>query len=171
MCVRVAVLSGLLVVALLFTSDRSPGQQPPGGPPEVDTRAKIRELEARVARLEKLLAATPPAAPVAPEAVPFGDVVVNLKVDSHNRYLRVKIALTADAPVRQEVAGAVTRKRAELRSWLISHLSDQTLKDVSGSAGVDRLRDAVKREFGRILFPGRAPNPIREVLFEEYIVQ
>ncbi len=159
------MLGGLLVGATLSASHTS--GQTPAGKAEPDTATRLRELEARVAKLEKRLAGSA----VVSEEIPFGEVVANLHEERLNRYLRMKIALKADEGVRLEVADAVTRRKAELKSWLLGYLADHSLGEVSGTKSFNRLRDAVRDEFGRRLFPGGQPNPIREVLFEEYFVQ
>jgi flagellar FliL protein len=167
MTVRVTVLCGLLA-AVVATASPISGQPQPVGKGEPDAAARLRELETRLDRLEKRLAAAEAARP---EEVLFGDVVVNLKEDRMNRYLRVRIAVKPADGARQEVADAVARRKVELKTWLIGHLADQTLADVSGGRNFNRLREVVRDEFARRLFPGRQPNPIREVLFDEYVVQ
>jgi flagellar protein FliL len=167
MRIRVVVLGGLLLAGAALTTSTTVGQPTPAGKAAPDAATRLRELEARVAQLEKRLGA----GVATPEEIPFGEVVVNLQEERMNRYLRVKIAVAADPASRQDVADGLTRKRAELKTWLIGYLADQSLADVAGGRNFNRLRAVVGEEFGRRLFPDRRPNPIREVLFEEYVVQ
>jgi flagellar basal body-associated protein FliL len=103
-------------------------------------------------------------------AIPFGDVVVNLAEDRMNRYLRMKIALKVDEEEEKAAILLVTKHKAALKSKLISYLSGKSLKDVSGSVGVNKLQREILERFEDILYPD-AESRLREVLFEEYVVQ
>jgi flagellar FliL protein len=103
-------------------------------------------------------------------AVPFGDVVVNLAEDRMSRYLRVKIALKVDAEDEKAATALVTKHKAAMKSKLISHLAGKSLKDVSGSVGVNRLQREILEKFEDILYPD-GDSKLRDVLFEEYVVQ
>src|SRR5437879_267533 len=72
--------------------------------------------------------------------VPFGEVVVNLAEERLTRYLRVKIILVIDGNQEKPHTEKITKVKATMKSWLISHLTDKSLKEVSGGAGVNRLR-------------------------------
>lgn len=102
--------------------------------------------------------------------VPFGDVVVNLNEERMSRYLRVKIVLTVDAAREKAATDELAKSRPQLKSWLISHLSGKSLKDVAGSVGVKRLQRELLEHFDEVLYPN-GDGPLREVLFEEYVVQ
>ena len=159
---RTFSLAGVVVVVALSLSPNRAKSDPPS---EDALRAKVRELEDRLARVEKQLL-TP-----APESIPFGELTVNLKEERLQRYLRIKIALQVDETSYKETSALVTKKKAEMRNWAITFLSDKSLKDVSGSKGVEGLQEALKKAFGEILAPGAKKNPIKNVLFEEYVVQ
>lgn len=103
-------------------------------------------------------------------AVPVGDVSVNLAEERMTRYLRLKVAVQVPEADEHKVHEHVEKNKAALKSWMISHVAGKSLKDVSGTAGVQRLQREILERFDDILYPD-AESPIRNVLFEEYIVQ
>jgi flagellar FliL protein len=105
-----------------------------------------------------------------PGFVPFGDVVVNLAEERLTRYLRVKLILVVDASQEKAITELVTKNKAILKNWLISHMSDKSLAEVSGATGVNRLRREIQDQFNALLFPDGSEK-IRDVLFEEFVVQ
>jgi flagellar FliL protein len=105
-----------------------------------------------------------------PAFVPVGDVVVNLSEERLTRYLRVKLILVVDESQEKVVKDLFDKNKAILKNWLISHLSDKTLAEVSGASGVNRLRREIQDQFNAILFPDGSEK-IRDVLFEEFVVQ
>ena len=157
---RTLVLAALAVVAFSLSPTSARPQ-----PKEPDLATRVRELEERLAVVEKKLARPQD------EVVPLGDVTVNLSEERLMRYLRLKIAFKVDAAAHRELTGLVAAKKAELRSWAITHLAGKSVKDVSGSAGVAKLQAELRDGFGKILQGDRKENPVREVLFEEYVVQ
>ena len=102
--------------------------------------------------------------------VPVGDVVVNLSEERMTRYLRIKVAVQVEAEAEAKVKEHVEKHKAALKSWMISHIAGKTLKDVSGTVGVNRLQREILERFDDILYPA-GDSPIRAVLFEEYVVQ
>jgi flagellar basal body-associated protein FliL len=102
--------------------------------------------------------------------VPFGDVVVNLAEERMTRYLRLKVAVLVDAESEKDVTEKLTKQKAAVKSKLIAHLAGKSLKDVSGSVGVNRLQREVLEWFEDVLYPDGGSH-IRAVLFEEYVVQ
>lgn len=105
-----------------------------------------------------------------PAFVPVGDVVVNLSEERLTRYLRVKLILAVDQSQEKTVKDLFDQNKAILKNWLISHLSDKTLAEVSGASGVNRLRREIQDQFNAILFPDGSEK-IHDVLFEEFVVQ
>ena len=105
-----------------------------------------------------------------PKFVEFGDLVVNLSEQRMTRYLRVKLMLQVTAEEMDDATKAVEQKKIILRNWLIGYLSDKTLDEVRGQAGVNRLRREIQDHFNTILFPD-GHDRIRDVLFEEFNVQ
>jgi len=102
--------------------------------------------------------------------VPFGDMVVNLADERAMRYLRVKLAVLVDANKEKEVSDLLAKKKPAVKSKLISHLAGKTLKDVSGTIGVNRLQREILERFDEVLYP-EGHSPLRAILFEEYVVQ
>lgn len=145
----------------------------PAQPPKSDdgVALQLRLLEERAARAEERLARLEKATGVViPEHIPFGDLTVNLAEERQQRYLRLKLAIRVSDANHREMSALVTRKKAELRNAAITFLVGQSLKDVSGTSGVLKVQDGLKKGFGKILGDGKE-NPVLEVLFEEYIVQ
>ncbi len=104
------------------------------------------------------------------EAIPFGDIVVNLGEDRLNRFLRAKIMVAVEEHDAKEVTEMLTQQKAFLKSWLIGYLSDQSIADVTRKAGVNRLRREIREEFNARLFPN-GEELIVDVLFDEFVVQ
>jgi flagellar FliL protein len=102
--------------------------------------------------------------------VPFGDVVVNLAEERLTRYLRVKLVLVVAQAEEKEMTEEVTKNKAILKNWLIGYLSDKSLKEVNGTAGVNRLRREILEQFNSLLGAGRV-DKVHDVLFEEFVVQ
>jgi flagellar protein FliL len=102
--------------------------------------------------------------------IPFGDVVVNLSEERMTRYLRLKIVVTVDEAYESKATHAIEKQKAGLKTWIIGHVAGKTLKDVSGTVGVNRLQREIFERFEDTLYPG-GDGPLRDVLFEEYVVQ
>lgn len=105
-----------------------------------------------------------------PALIPFGEVVVNLGEERLTRYLRVKLLIVVDEAHQKETTELLTKQKPFLKSWLISYLSDQSLQEVSGAAGVNRVRREVRDQFNAMLFPNGA-ELIQDILFDEFVVQ
>src|SRR5262249_32968649 len=105
-----------------------------------------------------------------PAFVTFGEVQVNLAEERMTRFIRGELILVADTVHEKQVSDAVTKSKAILKNWLISYLSDKSIRDVTGGAGVNRSRREIQDQFNSVLFPDGSEK-IRDVLFEEYIVQ
>ena len=104
------------------------------------------------------------------EAIPFGDIVVNLGEDRLNRFLRAKIMVAVEEHDAKEVTELLTKQKAFMKSWLIGYLSDQSIADVTRKAGVNRLRREIREQFNAMLFPN-GEELIMDVLFDEFVVQ
>lgn len=102
--------------------------------------------------------------------VPFGEVVANLDDERMNRYLRCKLAVVVDAEGEKEVTERVTKKKAAVKSVLIALFSSKKLKDVGGKDGIQRLQREALEKFDDVLYPD-GESKLRDVLFEEYVVQ
>ena len=102
--------------------------------------------------------------------VPFGEVTVNLDEGRLNRYLRVSITLQIDKSDEESITKLLERRKAMLRNWLLSHLSDKAMDDVRGASGQNRLRREIADHFNTTLFSD-GYDRIHDVLFEEFNVQ
>ncbi len=102
--------------------------------------------------------------------VPFGDAVVNLAEDRLTRHLQVRITLLADGADEELVEQSLESNRAVLMNWLISYLSDKSLEEVRGAAGVNRARRDIQDRFNNLLFADGSER-VRDVLFEEFTVR
>ncbi|HTU22190.1 MAG TPA: flagellar basal body-associated FliL family protein [Gemmataceae bacterium] len=103
--------------------------------------------------------------------VPFGDpVVVNLNEDRLTRYLKIKLLLVVDASEEKTVNELVLKKKPALKNWLIANLSDKSLSEVSGAAGLNKMRREIWHQFNSELFPDGAEK-VLDIFFEEFVVQ
>jgi flagellar basal body-associated protein FliL len=102
--------------------------------------------------------------------VSFGEVTVNLAEERLTRYLRAKLVLVVEQKQEKAVTENMQKNKAILKNWLISHLRDKSIKEVSGAAGVNRLRREILEQFTTLLSPGDT-EPLQDVLFEEFVVQ
>jgi flagellar basal body-associated protein FliL len=163
----------VLMAVLGFTAIGSLAAEPVKKTPNKETeelRAKVAELEKRVAALEEQLR-------TAKDAIGSGhrpielEVVANIREPRLNRFLRCKIVVDVDPSDEKAVAEVVRTKKAVLRTWLIAHLSEQSIENLSRTKGQAKLRENIKREFNSLLYPGQAQGKIREVFFDEFVVQ
>ncbi|MBY0228234.1 MAG: flagellar basal body-associated FliL family protein [Gemmataceae bacterium] len=102
--------------------------------------------------------------------LPFGEAVVNLAEGRLSRYLRVKVVLVADTKAAKDLEEHLEQRKATLKNWLITHLSDKTLRDVTGRASINRARREILDRFAAELDPD-STGSLRDVLFEEFVVQ
>lgn len=102
--------------------------------------------------------------------VPFGELIVNLNEERLTRYLKVKILLVCDAREEKPLGDLVQKKKPLLRNWLIAHLSDKALQEISGAAGMNKLRREIWHQFNAELYPDGSER-IADIFFEEFVVQ
>jgi flagellar FliL protein len=102
--------------------------------------------------------------------VPFGEIIVNLNEDRLTRYLKVKILLVCDIREEKELTDLVQKKKPLLKNWLIAHLSDKSLQEVSGAAGMNKLRREMWHQFNTELYSDGSEK-ILDIFFEEFVVQ
>lgn len=105
-----------------------------------------------------------------PALISFGEVMVNLSEGRQNRFLRVKLILVVDESQEKPLTELVTKKKAFMKDWLISHLRDLSLEDASGKVSQNRLRREIRDQFNTLLFPDGSEK-IQDVLFEEFVIQ
>jgi flagellar protein FliL len=102
--------------------------------------------------------------------VPFSDLTVNLYEERLQRYLRIKVALLVEADAEKEVTDLVAKKKAAIKSAMLTHLSGKSVKDVSGPSGVTRTQRELLERLEDVLYPD-GNSRVKSVLFEEYVVQ
>jgi flagellar FliL protein len=102
--------------------------------------------------------------------VQFGEVVVNLNEDRLTRYLKVKILLVCDTREEKALTDLVVKRKPVLKNWLIAHLSDKSLQEVSGASGVNKLRREIWHQFNTELYSDGSEK-ILDIFFEEFVVQ
>lgn len=103
--------------------------------------------------------------------VTFGEpVIVNLNEDRLTRYLKIKILLVVDASEEKTVTDLVQKKKPALKNWLIANLSDKSLSEVSGTAGLNKMRREIWHQFNNELFPDGGEK-VLDIFFEEFVVQ
>lgn len=102
--------------------------------------------------------------------IPFGDVVANLAEDRLTRHLQARITLLANSADEKLIAETLETNRALLLNWLISYLSDKSLDEVRGAAGVNRARRDIQDKFNSLLFADGSEK-VRDVLFEEFTIR
>lgn len=107
---------------------------------------------------------------VKPAFVPFGETVVNIDEGRLNRYLRMSITLQVNEDKVAELTQKVEKRRAILKSWLLSYLSDRTMDEIRGAAGQNRLRREILENFNAVLSDDSS-EVIHDVLFEEFNIQ
>ncbi len=103
-------------------------------------------------------------------SIPFGEALVNLAEDRLTRHLHVRVTLLTHGADEATVEAALESNRAVLMNWLISYLSDKSLEEVRGAAGMNRARRDIQDRFNGLLFADGSEK-IRDVLFEEFTVR
>ena len=102
--------------------------------------------------------------------VPLGSVTVNLNEERMQRYLRTEIILQVEPEHAEQIQADAETHHAEIRSWLIKHLSDKSISDIRGSQGQDALAKEIQAGLTKVLGPDSG-NRITAVLFTEFNVQ
>jgi flagellar basal body-associated protein FliL len=105
-----------------------------------------------------------------PVSIPFGEAVVNLAEERLTRHLQVRITLLASGSDQELLESSLEDNRAILMNWLIGYLSDKSLEEVRGAAGVNRARRDIQDRFNSLLFADGSEK-VRDVLFEEFTVR
>ncbi len=108
--------------------------------------------------------------------LPFSDpekdpsIVINLNEGRLTRYLRISFSLQIPKSLELEFPKLLEAKKAQLRNWLLSEISDKDLEEIRGAAGQNRIRREIREHFNSVLFPD-GNDQIYDVLFEEFNVQ
>jgi len=107
------------------------------------------------------------------EYIPFEPVTVNLNEDNSTRYLRTTLVLAIKKDSRNDI-GKITKTITEGQPMLINaltvYLSEQTLTDVRGKQGLNKIRRAIQDEFNDKLWGDARPR-MDHVLLKEFKVQ
>lgn len=101
--------------------------------------------------------------------VDFGEVITNLKEEKSTRFVKIKIMMEIAGP-EQATNQLVEKNKIRLKSWLIDHLADQTVKDLEGKAGHERLRREIIEKFNEILYEDGSER-VRHVYFADFMIQ
>jgi len=64
--------------------------------------------------------------------------------------------LVVDIKEGRTLPSFLAKNKVVLKSWLIGYLSDRSLTEVSGAAGINRLRREIEDQFNNLLFPDGA---------------
>lgn len=92
------------------------------------------------------------------------EYTVNLADSGQRRYLKVSVAL---AYANKRLAKELGKRQAQIRDLMITTLRSQCADDLSGSEGLEALREEIKTAINGILDTGR----IYEVYFTSFLVQ
>lgn len=102
--------------------------------------------------------------------VSFGEAVVNLNEDRLTRYLKVKVLLVTDVRNEKPLAELIQKKKPVLKNWLLAHLADKSLQEVTGATGQNKLRREMWHQFNTELYPD-GTEKILDIFFEDFVVQ
>lgn len=91
---------------------------------------------------------------------------VNIKEGNGNRYLKIQILLVMDGP-EKDMTDLINKHKPFLKDWLISYLSDKSLKQLQGKAMQNSIRREIKVHFNDRISPDGSEK-ISEVLFAEF---
>ncbi len=119
---------------------------------------------------EEVIEVTEEAEPLAtPIFLPLDSFIVNLK--DGRRYLKTTIQLM----LSEEMANVyLTSRMVEVKDLVLSELQDLSVEDVKQAESREALRQRLISAISQI-FPAKPewedPEPIKKVLFEEFVVQ
>ena len=105
-----------------------------------------------------------------PAFIKMDEIIVNIKTESLNRYLKLVVTLQVDEDDLDDVQKEVDKKLSILRSWLLHYGSDKGMEDVRGAVGQNRMRREIQDHFNTVLFPD-GNDRIQDVLFEQFNIQ
>ena len=131
----------------------------------------VAELEKRVAALEERVGGQVASKSQRQALVPFESVVVNLKEENLTRYIRVSLLLGVDSDNKVAAEKAVTQLAPYLKDWLLDHLADKTISDLSDGKGQQELRQEIRAGINAQFSKHGQPEYLRQVLFDEYTIQ
>ena len=104
-----------------------------------------------------------------PIFLPLESFVVNLK--DGRRFLKTSIQLMLSQP---SAAAYLTMRMVEVKDIVMAELQELSVEDVKQSDAIEDLRQRLISAISQI-FPSKPewedPEPIRKVLFEEFVIQ
>lgn len=100
----------------------------------------------------------------------FGETVVNLGDGARNRYLQIQLSLQVDKLELEMITKSLESNKVPLQDWMLTYLSEKTLSDVSGAAGLNRIRRDILNQFNTVMFPDRYDR-IHDIKFTKVAVQ
>ena len=100
----------------------------------------------------------------------FGETVVNLGDGARNRYLQIQLSLQVNKLDLDMITKSLESNKVPLQDWMLTYLSEKTLEDVSGAAGLNRIRRDILNQFNTVMFPDRYDR-IHDIKFTKVAVQ
>ena len=99
--------------------------------------------------------------------VSFDTFVVNLADQRMDRFLKATVRAVVTDPELEELVNGDPLMRARTRDRIISILSSRTFSDVSSPTGKESLRREIATELNQLC----SGDPVKEILFAEFVVQ
>jgi flagellar basal body-associated protein FliL len=98
--------------------------------------------------------------------------VVNLNEERLTRYLSVAITVEADGRKVDvdKVRTKLDENRPKVRNTITEFLASKKVSEVQGGPNIAHLREEIKKELNKLLFPDE-PEKIKAVYFEEFSIQ
>ena len=97
-------------------------------------------------------------------------IIANLNEPKMQRYIHVVIILGVTKENHPHVNDLMGKRKEEVKSWLVTYLSNLSVEEVRGASNLSRIRREILDLLNEQLFPNQKPQ-ISLVLFEEFQVQ
>ncbi|MCY2926330.1 MAG: flagellar basal body-associated FliL family protein [Planctomycetota bacterium] len=97
-------------------------------------------------------------------------IIANLNEPKMQRYVHAVIILGVAKENHPHVNDLATKRKEEIKSWLVTYLSNLSMEEVRGANNLSRIRREILDLLNEQLFPNAKPQ-IARVLFEEFQVQ
>lgn len=104
----------------------------------------VMAFEQRLSKIERRLDQAVDRDAAVRGLVPLDVIVTNLKSEQMNRFISVSAVLAVEGNQQQVAAAGVAEIEPVLRDWLLSHLADMTVADISGRDNQDQLRKDIQ---------------------------
>ncbi|NVZ10009.1 flagellar basal body-associated FliL family protein [Allochromatium humboldtianum] len=134
--------------------------------PEASAEASSEAAPAPAGQTEEGAAAIPVAGPLIYHKIE--SLTVNLSPGGPVRFLRVSLTITTP---NQAVTTAVDKHMPMLRNDILTVLAAQEYAALNTPEGKDTLRESLRQTLVRLLARTSEPSDIRDVLFNELIMQ